>query len=227
MLWLSRIVICLLFANNHCYALETPLEESIENLIQQQIKNPKFIIKLQYNNKLQLERARNKQAEIYGLSLLDWATKDKTFKIEVVYNDFTKEDITGRCIVFIEIPVAARMIKVGEIIDYNDLDTVSTKLVNRIAHYVTDIDVLVGMKAKKNLIAGAMIKSNDIVKPPILELHDTVNILYSFNNIEIKVSGVSMGSGAVGDKVKVKNIDTGAILVGNIINKNTVQVSYD
>jgi flagella basal body P-ring formation protein FlgA len=60
--------------------------------------------------------------------------------------------------------------------------------------------------------------------PSVIKNNDPVNIIYSSGSISLKTVGISMGVGAVGDMIKVKNSSSGAVLLGQIINKNTVQV---
>jgi len=70
-----------------------------------------------------------------------------------------------------------------------------------------------------------MIKISDISNPPVIKNNDPVNIVYSSGVINLKTTGVALGSGAVGDMIKVKNGTSGAVILGQIINKNTIQVS--
>ena len=80
------------------------------------------------------------------------------------------------------------------------------------------------MQAKKYIAVGKMFKLNEISSPPVIKNNDPVNIIYSSGAINLKTMGVSMGTGAVGDIIKVKNSSSGAVLLGQIINKNTVQM---
>ena len=57
-----------------------------------------------------------------------------------------------------------------------------------------------------------------------IDINDPVNIIYSSGAINLKTVGIALGAGAVGDMIKVKNTSSGAVLLGQIINKNTVQV---
>ena len=106
--------------------------------------------------------------------------------------------------------------------------TVKTKIARVRDKYVTNSDELVGMLTKKNLVAGTLVKSGDLAHPPVIKQNDPVNIVYNSERISLKTSGTALGNGAVGDMIKVKNEDTGMVLLGQIISKNTVQVGrYD
>jgi flagella basal body P-ring formation protein FlgA len=61
----------------------------------------------------------------------------------------------------------------------------------------------------------------------VIKNADPVNIIYSSGSINLKTSGIALRAGAVGDMIKVKNGTSGIVVLGKIINNNTVQVSGD
>jgi flagella basal body P-ring formation protein FlgA len=69
-----------------------------------------------------------------------------------------------------------------------------------------------------------MIRDIDVAPVPVIKSGDPVNVIYVSGEIRLKVSGTSMGNAGVGEMLKVRNEDTGAVLLGKVINKNTIQV---
>jgi flagella basal body P-ring formation protein FlgA len=80
------------------------------------------------------------------------------------------------------------------------------------------------MQARQYIKPGSMFRSSDLVSPAVIKVNDPVNIIFSSGAINLKTVGIAMGNGAVGDMIKVKNESSGAVLLGQIVNKNTVQV---
>lgn len=199
-------------------------DKKIEELIYEKINDQRITIALQYESSDKVERIRNKSNNIESVLLIDFDPTASNFKVRVNYNSGHSEELFGRYISSIEVPVISRFIKAGDIITANDITIVQTKL-NRVkGDYITNENDIIGMQAKKPLSNGSLIKRSELRNPPVIKTNDPVNIAYYSNNIRLKTSGVALGSGAVGDMIKVKNEDTGAVLLGQIVNKNTVQV---
>ena len=150
--------------------------------------------------------------------------KFSSFRVQVNYNDGKIDTISGKYITYIMAPVAARYIKFGDIIQGSDITSKKMRLDTFKKGFATETSEVIGMQAKKYIAVGRMFNLNDILSPPVLKNNDPVNIIYSSGTISLKTVGIALGTGAVGDMVKVKNTSSGAILLGQIINKNTVQV---
>jgi len=136
-----------------------------------------------------------------------------------------KEEITGKFNSFFEVPVAAKIIRVGDIIIATDIKIQkirSNKVKDGIALNEQEV---IGLQARKFIIAESVFKLNELSKPHVIKANDPVNIIYASNNLMLKTAGIALGSGAIGETIKVKNEDTGNVLLGEIVNKNTVQVS--
>lgn len=58
----------------------------------------------------------------------------------------------------------------------------------------------------------------------LIEKNKKVDILYIDKNIKIKMLGVSLKSGKLGDYIEVKNLSTGKILKGKVISDSEVLI---
>lgn len=162
--------------------------------------------------------------EVKNVVLINYEPERSNFKIRVNYNNGSSDEVFGKYESFVELPVTSRFIKAGEIILASDVTSVKTKTSRVRGNYISKEEDIIGMQAKKHLSAGIVIKPNELARPAVIKMNDPVSITYSANNIQLKTTGVALGVGAIGDMIKVKNEDTGTVLLGQIINKNTVQV---
>ena len=144
--------------------------------------------------------------------------------MRVDYNDGKIDSVSGKYISYIMAPIAGRYIKFGEVIQASDISSKKTRLDTVRKGYATEDAEVIGMQAKKYIAVDKMFKISDVSNPPVLRNNDPVNIIYSSGVIKLRTTGVSLGKGAVGDMIKVKNSSSGAVLLGQIINKNTVQI---
>ena len=205
-------------------AADDSFDKAVEGLIYEKIDDPRVIIDIQYESKDKTEKIRSKYNNAQSLLLINFDPTSANFKVRVNYNSGASEELFGRYISSIEVPIISKFIKAGDIITANDITLVKTKINKIKGDYITNENDIIGMQAKKVLANGSLIKRSELRNPLVIKINDPVNILYYSNNIRLKTSGTALGSGSVGDMIKVKNEDTGAVLLGQIINKNTVQV---
>ena len=206
-------------------ASESFIEHTINDLLREKITNERIIVELQYNSQSKMRQVKSKQEKIESIVLEKFEPRYLSFRVNVKYNDGKMDTVSGRYVSYIMVPIAARYIKFNEVIQDSDITTKKVKLGSIHKNYATEIAEVSGMQARKYIAVGSMFKINEISNPPVIKVNDPVSIVYSSGTISLKTMGVALGVGAVGDMVKVKNSSSGAILLGQIINKNTVQVS--
>ncbi len=222
---LIKLLICFVAFVSSVYAIQDEFERTIEDLIQEKIADNSIIIDLIYDSHDKIDKIKNKQPDISNVTLLNLDPKYSVFRVRIDYNNGVSDELAGKYNSSIEISVPSRFIKAGEVILASDVVKVKTKLSRIKDNFVVADENIIGMQAKKHLSPGMIIKSGELVKPAIIKINDPVNIIYQSNNIKLKTSGIALSSGAIGDNIKVKNEDSGTTVLGQIINKNTIQVS--
>ncbi|WP_316354885.1 flagellar basal body P-ring formation chaperone FlgA [Candidatus Trichorickettsia mobilis] len=220
------LILLLIFLFSPCFAADDPFDAKIEDLIYEKLGNNQLLIEVQYESKDRVENFRRRQSEIDNISLVRFDPSYATFKAKIQYHNDSTDEVFGRYETFIEMPFASRFIKAGEIIAAGDVTLVKTKALRIREQYLVDENDIIGKQTKKNFTAGMLFKNNELIRPPVIKQNDPVNIIYSSERIKLKTSGTALGTGAIGDMIKVKNEDTGIVLLGQIISKNTVQVGW-
>ena len=203
------------------------IDKTVTQLLKEKIVDERVILEPEYNSKKAIEKIKAQQGKIENITLEHLDTKYSSFRVQINYSDGTTETISGRYVPYVMIPVAARYIKFGEIIQQSDLTTKKIRLDKITKNYLTELEEVVGMQTKKYIPVGKMFKNNEISSPKVIKNGDPVNIVYDSGIINLKTVGTAMDTGAVGDMIKVKNSSSGAVLLGQIINKNTVKIGGD
>lgn len=206
------------------FAKEDFIDGTIQSLLQEKITDSRVIIEQQYNSKSKLTQIKSKKEDIKTLILEKFDPKFSSFRVQVHYNDGKMDSISGKYIPYIMAPIAGKYIKFGEVIQSSDITSKKMRLDTFKKGFATEDAEVIGMQAKKYIAVGRMFKISDLSRPAVLKNNDPVNIIYSSGVINLKTVGIALGTGAVGDMIKVKNTSSGAVLLGQIINKNTVQV---
>jgi flagellar basal body P-ring formation protein FlgA len=220
-----KLIVILLAGTSIAIAEETNfLQSALQDLIQKELPNDKASIEVRFNSPDKLASLNSKIEEIKDVKLEKFNPSNPNFIARIIYNNGQGESVSGNFTSFIEVPVAAKFIKQNDQIDSDAIKMVQVRSDKIRKDYATDIAEVINMKARKHIAAGTMFSNNDLIKPPAIKTSDPVNIVYVSGAISLKATGTALGSGSIGDNIKIKNDSSGAVLLGEIINKNTVKV---
>ena len=217
-------LLVILYLPFSCFEISDSFDRNVEDLLYEKIQDKKALIEISYNATGKVAQIKSKQNEIKNVVLINYEPERASFKIIVNYLNGNYDELTGHYETYVEVPVTSRLIKAGEIILASDITFIKTKVSRLRENYILSENDIIGMQAKKHLSMGSLVKMTELSRPVVIKMHDPVNITYSSGNIDLKISGIALGNGAVGGTVRVKNEDSGAVMLGRIINKNTVQV---
>lgn len=88
---------------------------------------------------------------------------------------------------------------------------------------VTSDDVA-GKVAKRTLLPGRMIPLKSLRDAYAVEVGSPVEVFFVSGPLTISVAGVPLQSGTVGDVIRVRNVDSGAIISGTVLADGTIRV---
>ena len=94
----------------------------------------------------------------------------------------------------------------------------------QIQSYKTKREDLLGKVARRTLLAGYLIPADALREPFAVIQGQTVPIVFSSGGLSITSQGAPLQSGAVGDVVSVRNIETGIIVTGRVMPDRTIAV---
>lgn len=200
------------------------VKTSINDLLLEKILDKKITLEISFNSPSKANIVASKIEKVKDIQLEKLDPKFTSFRAKIIYSDGQQESLSGKYFAYIEIPVAARYIKFGDIIKRDDIGFQKVRADRIKRGYATEISEVIGLKATKQVAPNNMIKLSDLLKPPVIKTNDPVNIIFTSGSISLKTTGTALGSGAVGDTIKVKNDSSGAVLLGEIVNKNTINV---
>ncbi len=226
---LLLLIICNMGFSQHALAHKddadlSSLDQAISELLLDKIIDKRISLELSFNSNAKVEAINSKFNDIREIVLEKFDPKYSSFSVKMLYLDSSTDVISGKYFSFIEVPVAARYVRYNEIVQPSDLSSVSIRLDRIKRGIIVDAIDIIGKKSKKQIYPGNMFSGSDLITPPVININDPVNIVFSSGSINLKTTGVSLGSGIIGESIKVRNESSGAVLLGEIINKNTVKV---
>ncbi|MDX2050353.1 MAG: flagellar basal body P-ring formation chaperone FlgA [Rickettsiaceae bacterium] len=199
-------------------------ERTVRELILEKLgENTSLNIKFESNAKL--TKIIEQENDIKSLTLSFFSPETKSFKVVSLMQNNQTIELFGKFERFYQIVIAKRSIKYGKEIGPEDCSMLKVKKIKSEDEMIVNPSSIYGMEAKTNISIGQVIKLSDLKNPTVIKENDPVTLVYSAPGIELKTLGIALSSGAINDKIRVKNEKTGIIVFGEIINKNNVRVS--
>ncbi len=115
---------------------------------------------------------------------------------------------TGSLSETFETAVLVRAVAQGEVLKPSDLALERRPKSEFTAQTLTTLEQAVGQASRRALRAGLVLRQGDLMKPELVQRHETVTIVYEVPGIVLTVRGKAMDPGAMGDVINVLNIQS-------------------
>ena len=152
----------------------------------------------------------------------------RTFQLAVLVNG--KEAQSLRVVAQVEaqadVVTAGRYIKPDETIGADDLAISRIQLPPSISDFILDMQEVVGKRAVRPIPADKPIRVSLLAQPYAVRKGDRVTIEAKRGGLQIQASGVTKGSGQLGQSVTVTNQDSGKDLRAKVVGPGLVQVEF-
>lgn len=120
--------------------------------------------------------------------------------------------------------VANRPLPRGHTIKSADLEEQRIRVSTVHGSFLTATSQAVGMKLKKSLRQGDIIKPTWLTTPMVINKGDNVTIIAKNSSITVRMSGKALEKGAIGDRIQVINIKSKQEVEGVVVSKGVVEV---
>ncbi len=205
------------------------VEKQIQEAIGEKLFNNKNQkVRLQFNSRDKLYQIeQNSYDKVIDEVKIDQSKHSFKAYIKLVDKAFKQEfkrSLSGKFIIYQTALAPTRDIKKGETISEDDLSYLSVYN-NQISNStVLDKKDAEGKEAKLNLGAGRILQTTQLKETPLVRSGKAVTIQYTDQNISLKASGVALGDGARGEKIRVRNTSSNKIVHGKVTGEGVVSV---
>ncbi len=131
---------------------------------------------------------------------------------------------TGTVTETVEAATLTRSLRIGEIIKASDV-TMSRRPKTDLRGESMGPDQVIGMAAKIALRNGQALRTDDLIKPQIVQRNEAVTIYYEVPGIMLTVRGKAVEGGAIGDVVGVLNIQSNRTVQATVIGPGRVIIA--
>lgn len=146
-----------------------------------------------------------------------------TIPIRSIDNPEKKGWVVGEIKRYQTVPVLNRAAKTGDVIS-EDLISFEKRLVTNPRDSVVTKEQLMGMQASRYLNAGQVISFMDLKREQIMKKGQMVKAVAGHAFFEVSISAQVEEAGAIGDVIRVKNLDSQKIVAAKIIDKGLVRI---
>jgi flagella basal body P-ring formation protein FlgA len=120
--------------------------------------------------------------------------------------------------------VPTEIIYPGDVISSGQLELVEVTNPNLAGDYAKAIKDVTGMVSKRTLLAGRTISVSGLREPFAVTRGANVRLVMSVGPMTITAAGTPLDDGAVGDMVRARNMDSGIIVSGTVLENGTIRV---
>jgi flagella basal body P-ring formation protein FlgA len=126
-----------------------------------------------------------------------------------------------------QVPVPKRLISAGEIIAADDLEWQAVRLTRLSGNSLTDAEQLVGRMAKRPLKAGQVLRQSDVAVSPVIRKNDLIRLVVKTGQMTLSVQGKALQDAALGQTIRVMNVNSNRQLSGTVVDAGTVAIGFD
>ena len=120
--------------------------------------------------------------------------------------------------------IACRMLQRGEAL-VEEMFELDERDITALRHdYFSEPAMLQGLQTRRSLAVGSILTGNHIEAIPIVRRGDEVQLIARTSRLSVSALGLAMQNGGVGERIRVKNSDSGKILYGQILDSYTIQI---
>ena len=125
----------------------------------------------------------------------------------------------------IRLVILQHNLKKGEVIQLQDLKyTDKNDIIGN--GYFINFENLIGRKLKQNLSRGQVIKSRHLEENFLVEEGQSILIFSDLNGIKVKMAGNALQNGHFNELIRVKNLSSGKIIQGRIVDEKKIYINY-
>lgn len=135
--------------------------------------------------------------------------------------------LSGRIEKHINVVCAARDIRKNDMVEASDIRVEKRGAEKRIgAGFLTDMSLAVGKQTRSDIRSGAVLFEKNLVIPSVLKKGDRVRLVAKSGRLSIQTLAEAMSDGKAGERIRVRNIDTGKYVNATVVDSATVETVF-
>ena len=151
-------------------------------------------------------------------------------RLELLVNGVTEKALTVTVDVryYRHVLVTTRSVRRGSFFSDDGALKLAERDVTSARHgFFTELAELEGLRTRRPIGFGDVVSRRHVEEIPVVERGNDVQITVTSAHMQVSAAGVALQDGSVGDRIRVKNVDSGRILYGEVVDANTVRLNVE
>jgi flagella basal body P-ring formation protein FlgA len=132
--------------------------------------------------------------------------------------------LSGEVADVVELPVAVARLTAGAIAGPDDIRMARVHVTSVHTEVARDPAMVIGMQLKLQMQAGVPIPLSNLMQPTQINRGDAVRLQLRTGDLWLTGQGMALESGAVGDRIRVRNVSSQAVLEAEVVRPGEVRV---
>jgi flagella basal body P-ring formation protein FlgA len=132
--------------------------------------------------------------------------------------------VSGEVADVIELPVAVTRLSAGTIAGADDVRMTRVHVAAVHTEVARDPAAVIGMQLKRQVQAGVPIPVSELMEPTRVSRGDPVRLQLQVGGLTVTGQGLALESGASGERIRVRNITSQAVLEAEVVAPGVVRV---
>ena len=124
---------------------------------------------------------------------------------------------------FSQVLVTNAPLRRGHLVSAQDVSLQSRDSSSLNRAYLSDPEQVIGKVLKKNLARRALFTDAVLTEPHIIDKGQHIDLQAGRHGLQVSVTAVALSGGAVGEKIRVKNLSSSKIIEGTILASGAVR----
>lgn len=135
-------------------------------------------------------------------------------------------NVTAQVEAFASVFVAAQEIAANTRLRTEHIKQEIKRLERPLSNYITEAERLRGMAARRDFRRGDALTTEALSSEIVVHPGDQVRVIGQSGALQIIVSGEARAGGRIGDRIQVKNLQSGTLLQAVIVDEGVVRVQF-
>lgn len=153
-----------------------------------------------------------------------WGSTSVFLNIIVDDVPFRQVKCQFRVRLFDRVAVAARLISPGQPIRALDFRLEEREVGIRSGRFIGDEAEILGRIVSRPVNAGTPILRSMLRQPVVVEPGSPVKLIAKIGGVEVRMDGIALQSGRIGESIRVRNTESKKVLRGRVIDAKNVEI---
>lgn len=133
--------------------------------------------------------------------------------------------IGGTAEILVEVPVLTTRLPSGAVLRPQDLRLAKVNSSLLKGDPTLPESGLVGMMLRRSIAAGQPLRPDDLTRPPVVTRDSVVRVVLDMRGLSVSGQAFAMEAGAIGDRIRLRNPTSRAILEAEVVGPGVVRIA--